>query len=152
MRRFCVNFLVIALFLMLDICSIGLTGYPFVQSVFCYTLVTFLYYSFCPAFYTAFLLLGFESFIAFDLFGLNYLYLIPLFAGVKLTTYYLASRQVTAFLFVIAAVVCQALFLHFFELKQGGLGACTFYEIGANLLILFISLKWFSTAERGNRF
>jgi hypothetical protein len=151
MRTLWKYLLLIGLFF-IDVCVIGIVGFSFLQSVLCYAIVTFLYHSLCPLFYSAFLLLGFESFIVSDLFGLNYLYLIPLFTLLKTTTHYLTSKEITALIILITAIGCQAAFLVYFKLNHQGFSGYTLYQIGANLLVLFVSLKWFSTVEQGNRF
>ena len=102
------NFFFLIVLFFIDIFLIGITGFPFLHSVLCFTIITFLYSSFCPLFYGSFLLLGFEYFIAFDIFGLNYLYLIPLFALLKTSTNYLSSKQITAAIVLVFSIFCQA--------------------------------------------
>lgn len=146
------NPLILMILFFIDVCGIGMFGSYALNTVLIYSIISFLYQHHSNWFYTAFFLLGLESVLVFDLFGFTYLYLIPLFALLKITTYYLASKEVAALIMLFTTLLCQTLFLAYFKLDTAPWGNYTLYLIGANLLILFISLKWFSTVEQGNRF
>lgn len=136
----------------LDLLVIGFLGFPFLQSVYCFMLAAFLNQKIDFLFYISFLLLGLESFVAFDLFGLNFLYLVPLFLLLNYAIFYLSSKEITGLIWVVAMIMGQRLLVSIFKLTEGLLQPYTLWQIGANLIVLLVSLKWFSTVEQGNRF
>ena len=145
------NCILLFIFFMADITVISQTGLPLLYAVYCYALAAFLYQEKFPFFYLACLCLGLESFIAFDIFGLNYCYSMFLFLSLSIANYYFASKKITAFIWLIFYALLQAAFLYYFKLITIRYEPYTFYLIGGNLIALYISLKWFFTVEKGNR-
>ncbi len=150
-KNFLANCILLFLFFMADIGVISQTGAPLLCAVYCYALATFLYQKKFPFFYLACLCLGLESFIAFDLFGLTYCYSMLLFLFLPTASYYLASKKITALIWLILYLLLQTAFLYFFKLIPVAYEPYTLYLIGGNLSVLYISLKWFFTVEQGNR-
>jgi len=150
-KKFLGNCILLFLFLTADIAIISQIGLPLLYAVYCYALAAFLYQEKFPFFYLACLCLGLESFIAFDLFGLDYCYSIGLFLCLSIANYYLASKKFTAFMWLIFYALLQTAFLYYFKLITIRYEPYTLYLIGGNLIVLYISLKWFFTVEQGNR-
>jgi len=124
----------------------------FTHFVLCCAIVLFLFYRSWIPFVTAIIALGFESFIAYDFFGLTYLYVLPLFFLTSFLQHYLSLQLMPAYLSLLIMLAGHTFFTLLFELNSYPLGVYTLLQIGANLSLMYISLKWLATAKRGNRF
>lgn len=151
MRTF-THILLLLLCCVFDICCFQLLGNFLINSTFCYTLLQFLPSRNTVFFAAGFLLLGTQSFLMYDIFALNFIYLAPLFFLVNTLCYYLASPALICLIALSLGLAGQLSFLYFFKLKPVLVDAYTLVQIGVTLLLLIVSLKWFSTVEQGNRF
>lgn len=139
-------------FFLIDLLSLQYFSYPITHAVLCYSISAFLCSSFSLSLCISFFLLGLESFFVIDLFGFKYLYIVPLFLLIHSTKHYFVCTNTVALFTLLTGIVSNRFLLSSFGLNTPFWGLCTLYEFGANLLLLLISLKWFSTVERGNRF
>ena len=126
-------------------------GEIFAPFTFCFCLVTFIY-QFSPLWWcTALLLLGLESFLLYDLFGLNFLFLIPLFILIKFGSGYLHSRKILTYCSLAGHWLSEFIFLSLFTLDFALPLTYTIIKMSVTLTTIYFSLKWLPTAERGNR-
>ncbi len=128
------------------------TGNSLLHSVFIFCLTLLLYERYWPLFGLSILFLGIESFLLYDLFGINYCYLFPLFGAAHLATFYLSSRSLGIPIGFVSMLLMEFLFLSFFGFKQRALSMYTFYEFAVIMGAVYFSLKWLPTAKQGNRF
>lgn len=126
--------------------------YPLLHATFCFSLTTFLYYRCSFLYLLSLFLLGLQTFLGIDLFGFNFLYLAPLFGIIHLTRKFIPNTSFVALISLLFYLISNHILLSCFGLKIPFWGWYTFWEFGVNLVVLFISLKWLSTVERGNRF
>lgn len=143
-------FLTCAFFI--DSLCIVITGFFLTHLALCCAISFFFFSRSWSPFIGSFVALGLESFIAFDFFGLTYLYSIPLFLCIGFLKYYLSSSLLAAHLSLLILLIAHTIFISQFGLISSPLGLYTLLQIGGNLSLLYFSLKWLATAKRGNRF
>lgn len=136
----------------IDSLALYLTGELFTQAVLCFTLAALLYKGSRIPFMIGFLMLAFEAFIAYDIFGITSLYIVPLCIITIILDYFLSSRYTVAYISLGTGLVLHHLFLALFKPFVWPLSHYTFLSISVSIITLYMCLKCFPTAKRGNRF
>lgn len=140
------------IFFLLDIISASIKGYPFLQTILM-LLVVLVFKEIPLRFYLIpLLLLGLESFIFYTRFGLTFIYVMPLLLCLCWVEKKTSSTPLEIVFFSFISLITHYAFFTVFVLKHKPFDLCTFWQIGANLLVTYFSLKWLPTVERGNRF
>lgn len=152
MKKLIQHFLFLVFCFTMDTLCFIYFQYPLLHATFCFSITTFLYYRCSFLFILSVLLLGLQTFFTLDLYGFNFLYLAPLFGVIYSTRHYVPNSSFVAFVSLCFYLICNHIILSFFGFKALILGWYTFWNFGVSLIVLFISLKWLSTVERGNRF
>ena len=130
-----------------DSLIINYTGSFFLQSVMISTLIIFLKNRSIPFLFFSFLLLGIESFFIYDIFGLTYLYLIPTFYTIYCLDHYFNFKRLTPYFSVFLLITVHTLFISSFKLESAYSTLYLLSQIGVNLIMLYISLKWLSIVK-----
>ena len=142
----------IPLFFFLDCATAHYFNDPWLYSLLGFTLLLVFIKSPWKDYLLPLFLLSVESTLFHDRFGLTLIVIFPVLILGWWIEKYLHSR-------ILGLLICYsfALFLFFhtfplYVLKQDLPPLYTFSQIGANLTLLYFSLKWFPTVKRGNRF
>lgn len=138
-------------FFLFDTFFIFTSGHYWLHSLLCLSVLLFAFQSYL-LFSISLIGIGFESFLAYDLFGLTYLYIIPVFCLFFLLSPYFVSKKIGSFFLFITALLCHQLLLFLFKLNYDQGVTCTLLQISGNMIVLYFSLKWLPIVEQGNRF
>jgi len=145
-------FLISLFFFFLDVSSVTINFFSCIHFLMMF-LVVLLFTGTSPRLFSIPLFfLGLESFIFYNRFGLTFIYSIPALLCMWWIKKRIASTALEITFFALIMLIIHHAVFSVFVLKQEVFTHCTFWQIGANLLVTYFSLKWLPTVERGNRF
>jgi|GEM_PF-3989911 len=146
------HLLVLGLSFFIDSLALYILGEVVTHGVLSFTIAALLYQNSLTPFIAGFIALCFQSFMAYDLFGATCVYTVPLYAFILILNHFLSSRYAVAYVSLGAGLIFHQLFLALFKTFTWPLSNYTFLSIGASIIALYMCLKCFPTAKRGDRF
>ncbi len=152
MKKIITSLLLFFLSFITDSATYYFLAFPYAHALLVYTIVTFLSTHHWLPFILGITALTFQGFLLYDVVGINYLYLIPLFMIIGILKQFLHSRLLVATSGLITAITFETFFLVLCKGSAWPSFAYTFIQIGVNLILSYRYLKCFPTAGRGNRF